>query len=51
MKGALAVFGTLLAAVIVLTLMTGGAFQLGTSPQGPSLQIGYQGPKGGGTIA
>ena len=49
MKAALAVFGTLLAAVIVLTMMTGGAFQLGTSPAGPSFSIGYAGAQGKGT--
>jgi hypothetical protein len=46
MKAAIAVFGTLLAAVVVLTLMTGGRFNLGTSPGGPSFSIGYVGAQG-----
>lgn len=41
----MAVFGTLLAAVVVLTLMTGGRFALGTSPSGPNFQIGFIGPQ------
>ena len=43
MKAAVAVFGTLLAAVIVLTLMTRGSLSLGTSPSGPSFTVGYTG--------
>lgn len=42
----MAVFGTLLGAVIVLTLLTGGKFSLGTSPSGPSFNVGFVGPKG-----
>lgn len=45
MKAAMAVFGTLLAAVVVLTLMTGGRFNLGTSPAGPQFSIGFVGPQ------
>jgi hypothetical protein len=44
-RAAMAIFGTLLAAVIVLTFMTGGKFGLGTSPAGPSFQIGFAGPQ------
>ena len=45
MKAAIAVFGALVATVIVLTIMTGGALQLGTSPTGPNFQFGYKGPQ------
>ena len=45
MKAAIAVFGTLLAAVVVLTMLTGGKFALGTSPAGPSFSIGFAGPQ------
>lgn len=43
MKAAIAIFGALVATVIVLTLMTGGAIQLGTSPAGPNFQFGFTG--------
>jgi hypothetical protein len=41
------VFAALVGAVIALTFMTGGKFSLGTSPTGPSLQIGFSGPSSG----
>lgn len=47
MKSAVAIFSALVATVIVLTLMTGGSLQLGTSPAGPSFSFGFKGPQAG----
>lgn len=44
MRTAMAVFGALITAVVVLTFMTGGGFNLGTSPTGPYVSLGYKGP-------
>lgn len=44
MRTAMSIFGALVAAVIALTFLTGGRFQLGTSPAGPSLSVGFVGP-------
>ena len=44
MKEAMAVFGALIGAVVVLTLLTGGKFSLGTSPAGPNFSVGFAGP-------
>ena len=41
----LAVFGALVATVVVLTLVSGGNLGLGTSPQGPYFNLGFRGPQ------
>lgn len=41
----MAVFGMLVGAVIGLTLLAGGSFLLGTSPQGPYFNVGFTGPQ------
>jgi hypothetical protein len=43
-KEAVAVFGALVATVVVLTLLTGGALSLGTSPAGPQFSVSFKGP-------
>lgn len=45
-KGALALFGTLVGVIVLLTLVSGGAIQLGTSQQGPYFNLGFKGPGG-----
>lgn len=44
MKEAVAVFGALVATVVILTLLTGGGLSLGTSPQGPQFSVSFKGP-------
>lgn len=44
-KEALVVLGSLVGLVIVLTLISGGTLNLGTSPQGPFFGLGYKGPQ------
>lgn len=51
-KEVLAVFGTLIAVVVVLTMVGGGNFRLGTTPgKGPFFQLGFQGPQGPQLVA
>lgn len=45
MSTVMKVFATLVGAVIALTFLTGGSFSLGTSPSGPSLNVGFTGPQ------
>jgi hypothetical protein len=44
-KTALAVLSALVGIVVVLTILTGGRFSLGTSPSGPSATFGFVGPQ------
>ena len=44
-KDAVAILGTLVGLIIVLTLVSGGALNLGTSPDGPFFKLGYKGPQ------
>ena len=44
-KEAIAVLGALIGLVIVLTLVSGGTLNLGTSPNGPFFGLGYKGPQ------
>jgi hypothetical protein len=44
-KEAVVILGSLVGLIIVLTLVSGGKLNLGTSPQGPFFSLGYQGPK------
>lgn len=46
-KEALAVLGSLVGLIIVLTLVSGGKLNLGTSPNGPFFGLGYAGPQSG----
>jgi len=43
-KEALVVISSLVGLIIVLTLVSGGAISLGTSPKGPTFSLGYKGP-------
>lgn len=45
MKEATAVFGAVVAVIIVFTLLAGGNFSLGTAPGGPYLNFGFKGPQ------
>jgi len=44
-KEAIALIGTLVGLIIVLTLVSGGTLNLGTSPNGPFFGLGYKGPQ------
>jgi len=44
-KEALVVLGSLVGLIIVLTLVSGGNLNLGTSPKGPFFTLGYKGPQ------
>lgn len=44
-KEAVALIGTLVGLIIVLTLVSGGTLNLGTSPSGPFFGLGYKGPQ------
>ena len=44
-KEAVALIGTLVGLIIVLTLVSGGTLNLGTSPNGPFFGLGYKGPQ------
>lgn len=44
-KDAIAIVGTLVGLIIILTLVSGGALNLGTSPGGPFFSLGYKGPQ------
>ena len=44
-KEAVALIGTLVGLIIVLTLVSGGSLNLGTSSNGPFFGLGYKGPQ------
>ncbi len=44
-KEAVALIGTLVGLIIVLTLVSGGTLNLGTSSRGPFFGLGYKGPQ------
>ncbi len=46
MRTTLAVLSAIVGAVVVMTLLTGGRFAIGTGPTGPSLSLGFKGPQG-----
>jgi hypothetical protein len=43
-REAAAVAGGFVAVIVIFTLLGGGKLNLGTSPQGPFAQFGFQGP-------
>ena len=45
MREAIVAIGALVGVVIALTLISGGNLQLGTSPAGPSFNLGFRGPQ------
>lgn len=45
MKEATAIFGAIVAVIIVFTLLSGGNFSLGTSSSGPFANFGFKGPQ------
>jgi hypothetical protein len=45
-KEALAVLGTLVAVVVVVTFLSGGNFSLGTFGGNPYFSLGYKGQRG-----
>jgi hypothetical protein len=45
-KDSLAVLGTLIAVVVIFTLISGGNLKLGTSEAGPYFSTAFRGPKG-----
>jgi hypothetical protein len=44
-KEAIAIVGSLVGVIIVLTLVAGGDLHLGTSPAGPFFNLGFKGPQ------
>lgn len=44
-KEALVILGSLVGLIIVLTLVSGGNLNLGTSPAGPYFGLGFKGPQ------
>lgn len=44
-KEAVVLLSALVGIIIVLTLVSGGALNLGTSPKGPFFSLGYKGPQ------
>jgi hypothetical protein len=45
MKTVLAVLSAIVGAVVVMTLLTGGKFAIGTSAAGPLFSLGFSGPQ------
>ena len=45
MKEATAVFGAVVAVIVVFTILSGGNLNLGTSPSGPYFNFGFRGPQ------
>lgn len=45
MKEAAAIFGAVIAVIVVFTVLSGGNLNLGTSPGGPFFNFGFKGPQ------
>lgn len=45
MKEVVAVFGAIVATIVVFTLLSGGNIRLGTATSGPYFNLGFTGPQ------